>query len=910
MRTVGVYTAALSLAAASLTGLGTVTAAPAAALTPPVGITADDLPTWQTNGIVWAMAEAGGVVFAGGTFSAVRPPGTSAGSSQEQQAVNFTALDAATGAPTDCELSFTVGSGSATVRALAVSPDEETLYAGGFFGAVNGVPVSSLAAIDIDTCTPRTDFKPSVNATVRALAATDGAVYLGGDFQTVGGQSRSRFAAVSTGGDVLPWRADADEPGRAVEVTPDGETVVLGGDFFTVNDEDSHALAAVDASTGAVEKSYPLGFFPQTSVVKDIFADASGVYSASEGSGGGVFDGRVAYDLGTLDQRWRDTCLGATQSVQTHGSVLYSGSHAHDCSSMGAFPNQERYHLLAQSVNDPELLGWFPDTNDGLGEMIGPRTMAVSSSGGRDFLWVGGEFTTVNGGGQQGLTRFADSPDTGAPPVPQTEASSTAPGSVTVRWQPSVDLDDSELTYRVYRNGSSTPVHTVSASSKPWSQPQLTFTDTDVTPGSTNTYRVSASDGTNTSSLSPPRSVAPALAPEAYAEQVRADGAELYWRYDEPSGTFAADASDAQSAGIHRGGPARAVTPGAVPGTGTAVGHDGVDSYTYSDKRRPRPDAYSIETWFRTDSTAGGMLAGFGDRILQDSSRHDKHVYMTDSGRLIFGVTSGWTRTITTPGSYNDGEWHHVVATQGSNGMRLYVDGQLRASNLLVVSSRDFEGYWRFGGDNLRGFPSRPSSDYFAGQLDESAVYPGVLSSAQVEEHHELGTAPSDTVTAVQPVADTYVNQQAASTNYGGTGQLAVRGSTAYEAYLRFPLPEAPAGQVLKSAALRVQLTSDSFAGSGDPARIVPVTGAWTETGTTYTGRPELSSTVLGTLTGATTPQGTYSTLLDTAELASRLGQDLDIALTGDGTDSLWLSSREAPGTAGDPTLLLTFGAP
>ena len=38
-------------------------------------ITADDLPTWQTNGIVWAMAQADGVVFAGGTFSAIRPPG-------------------------------------------------------------------------------------------------------------------------------------------------------------------------------------------------------------------------------------------------------------------------------------------------------------------------------------------------------------------------------------------------------------------------------------------------------------------------------------------------------------------------------------------------------------------------------------------------------------------------------------------------------------------------------------------------------------------------------------------------------------------------------------------------------------------------------------------------------------------
>ena len=125
---------------------------------------------------------------AGGTFSAIRPPGSPAGTN-ERRAVNFAALDAATGQPTSCDLSFTVGSGLATVRALAVSPDHKTLYAGGRFGAVNGVKVSNVAAIDIKTCTPKAGFRPSVNATVRALAATDGNVYLGGDFSTVAGQA-------------------------------------------------------------------------------------------------------------------------------------------------------------------------------------------------------------------------------------------------------------------------------------------------------------------------------------------------------------------------------------------------------------------------------------------------------------------------------------------------------------------------------------------------------------------------------------------------------------------------------------------------------------------------------------------------------------------------------------------------
>ena len=71
-----------------------------------------------------------------------------------------------------------------------------------------------------------------------------------------------------------------------------------------------------------------------------------------------------------------------------------------------------------------------------------------------------------------------------------------------MRWRSSHDLDDSKLTYRVYRNGSATPIHTTTGYSMPWRRPQLTFTDTSVAPGSTYSYRITASDGTNTSALS------------------------------------------------------------------------------------------------------------------------------------------------------------------------------------------------------------------------------------------------------------------------------------------------------------------------------------------------------------------------------------------------------------------------
>ncbi|MEV6689723.1 DNRLRE domain-containing protein [Streptomyces sp. NPDC051130] len=901
---------ALSLtASATVIGLGL--APQAAAITPPVAFTADALPTWQPNGVVWALAEAGGTVFVGGTFSAVRPPAGGGGS--ERPAVNFAALDAATGAPTSCSLDFTVGGGTATVRALTLSPDKKTLYVGGYFGAVNGTPVSSIAAIDVASCTVKTSFRPAFTATVRALAVTGDTVYAGGDFLTVSGQPRRRFAAVgASDGALKPFTADADEPGRAVDVTPDGNNVVLGGDFFTLNGTNTHALAVVNATSGALTKAYP-GFIETNSVVKDIATDATGFYTGNEGTGGGVFDGRIALDLSDFNQRWRDTCLGATQAVLPYRNVLYSASHAHDCSSVGEYPDGQRHHLLAQPTTSVGKLGWAPDTNDGIGEGIGPRVLTVASKAGAPYLWVGGEFTTVNGAAQQSLARFASTGDTGAPTVPVASAVSFAPGEAQVRWRTSLDLDDSALTYRIYRNGSATPIGTVTADSLFFKRPQASWTDTTALAGQSYTYRVTATDAAgNTSAPSATAAVTVPTSVDAYPNAVRTDGAQQYWRYDESALPFVADSSAAgNQSGVHLNGPALRQSPGAVTGASTAIGFNGTNTQVYGDKRQTVGSSYSIETWFKTNTTRGGKLVGFGNNQARGSSQYDKHIYMTNDGRLVYGVYTGATRTITTGGTdrYNDDKWHHVVATQGPGGMTLYVDGAQKGT-LNVTTHENFAGYWHAGGDNLNAWPDRPTSDYWAGLLDETAVYPSVLSAAQVQNHYALASAPADSVLQLTAAEDTYANAGAPGTNYGTSGSLAVRGTSLYASYLRFDLPAAPAGTVLKSATLSVKTSTMSGAGTTDTVSVVPVTGAWTEGGTTYDNRPGLGGPALGSFPGVPDGSAVHTAALDTATVASALGSAYGLALTSTGTDALWLWSSEAAAGEGTPRLTLTFGAP
>jgi hypothetical protein len=79
--------------------------AAAVALLPVVGATASQgtvvantSSSWQTNGIVWTLGYARGVIYLGGDFTAVRPPGAAPGVSE----VPATALPPSTRPPASC----------------------------------------------------------------------------------------------------------------------------------------------------------------------------------------------------------------------------------------------------------------------------------------------------------------------------------------------------------------------------------------------------------------------------------------------------------------------------------------------------------------------------------------------------------------------------------------------------------------------------------------------------------------------------------------------------------------------------------------------------------------------------------------------------------------------------------------
>jgi hypothetical protein len=117
-------------------------------------------------------------------------------------------------------------------------------------------------------------------------------------------------------------------------------------------------------------------------------------------------------------------------------------------------------------------------------------------------------------------------------------------------------------------------------------------------------------------------------------------------------------------------------------------------------------------------------------------------IYLSDDGRVIFGVRpSSTVVTISSPSTYADGNWHHVVATLGASGMRLYVDGALVASGATSTGA-SYTGYWRVGGDQVTGWTSAPNAESIRGLIDEVAVYYSELPPARITAHYNASGRP------------------------------------------------------------------------------------------------------------------------------------------------------------------------
>ncbi len=754
-----------ALASASAPASGSARAA-AAAGGAPAGpyLSARVSPSWQTNNTVWAVATGKGVVYAGGEFTRVRPPGARAGSQQVTR-TGLAAFSVSTGALESFNHKITgANQASAKITALALSPSGGTLYVGGTFKYVDGQYRDNLAAFDTANG-QLTSWAPAAYGSVlRITTSPSGAeVYLGGDFNELDGVPRTFAGAVNRRGVLQPWAPALNNAVTSLAVPADGSRVLIGGYFQVIDGITQNAIGSTNPNSGAYEPwaASILPYRPSCmAAVKDIVISGSTAYIASEGTGAGCFDGDFAATVSTGALVWQNDCLGATQALAVLGGLLYKGSHAHDCAfAPGGFPQVATsplpghfvgHHLLNQSLADGSVGHWTPDTHSVSSPTVGrlgPRALGTDGS----QLFLGGDFVQVNGQPQQGFARFSAGPDSATPRSPAVPTvTSTTAGVDSVTFGAVSTADVGTLRYAIYRDGGRTPAGTVTATSWPWALPVLHFRDTGLRSRSAHTYTVTASDGTRTSALSAAsgRVTVAAHSPSlSYRRQVLADHPSFFWSLGQTRGTTAYDWSPNGANGTYERGTSRGA---AGPITGTpakATVFDGRRGLVTSARQTGAPATFSAEGWFKTTTNTGGRLIGFGNRQTGASSSYDRQIYMMNDGQLVFGVAGSHRAAIETPGVYNDGQWHYVVATLSQDtGMALYVDGQHAGTDANTGASA-YSGYWRVGYDNLGGWnldywggnsqrTTEPNSYHFSGTIADVAVYPAALSAAQVAAHY------------------------------------------------------------------------------------------------------------------------------------------------------------------------------
>jgi PKD repeat protein len=751
----------------------------------PVTVSADALPTVQIDGIVWQQVIIGNVAYAVGQFNTARPAGAAPGTNTVARN-NILAYDVTTG---NLITTFTA-SLNGMAKTIAASPDGSKLFVGGAFSQVNGVARPYVAALNPTTGALITSWAPKVNSRVVALTASNNAVYMGGWFSGVGSVSRPKLAAVSTSNaTLLNWNpVPAGGDVNTLLVSPDDSKVVVGGGFTTLNGSSNpgYGLGAVDTNTGGLLPWAANGLVRNggsQAAILSLASDGTRVYGTGYvyGSGGNL-EGTFSADWSDGAIKWVEDCHGDTYGVYASDTAVYTVSHAHYCGNIGGFPQTSPKwtfnHALAFSkaatgtlTDDPygyfnfagnpspSLLQWYPEF--AVGTFSGASQAAWNITGNNQYIVAGGEFPSVNGKAQQGLVRFAVkgiAPNKQGPVVTgaafNPSVISTATGTARVSWQANWDKDNQNLSYQLIRDGkTATPIYTKTQESDFWRRPGMGYIDTGLAAGSTHTYQIIATDAFGNTAKSNAVSVTTATAGSVsdYARGVLDDGAADYWRLGEGSGGTAVDWAGWSDISLGTG--ATRGTAGAITGdTNAATTFDGTNTgFGATQTRIQGPDTFTAEAWFKTTSTSGGKILGFGNSPTGESGSYDRHVYMDNAGRIIYGVYTGNTETLQSSAGFNDGQWHQVTVSLGSNGMVLYVDGKRIAKRADVTSGQPYTGVWRIGGDNLNGWPSQPASSYFQGSIDEVSIYPTVLGLSQVQNHFQasgrtlnLPTAPVD----------------------------------------------------------------------------------------------------------------------------------------------------------------------
>jgi hypothetical protein len=237
-----------------------------------------------------------------------------------------------------------------------------------------------------------------------------------------------------------------------------------------------------------------------------------------------------------------------------------------------------------------------------------------------------------------------------------------------------------------------------------------------------NAYAATSATASFTSNTPPP-------ADTGYSTAVKADGPVSYWRLGETSGTAAADSVGSQP-GTYANGTALGLPSLLASDANSSASFDGVnDEVRVANAAALQPSAaFSLEAWIRP--TALPATGGWASVL----TKAESYSLQFNGPQLeLTIIQNGVRQRLKAPvGAVAAGQTYHVVATYDGATQRLYLNGSLVASAALTGAVTATTNPLTMGSWN--------GSEYYAGRIDEVAVYGKALSAAQVQAHYAKGT--------------------------------------------------------------------------------------------------------------------------------------------------------------------------
>lgn len=382
-----------------------------------------DYTPFVRDGKVLAVAKVGNLIIVGGNFSDIK---NWQGGAPAYHPTNLFAFNATTGAIVTSFLPALDGE----VRSLVPASDGQSVYVGGTFAKVNGLPAANLVKLSVSTGQAVPAFAPGLNGWVNDMALSGNTLYIGGYFDKVRNLSRPRLAAIdATTGKALanftvavataikttPWVSKLD-------VSADGSKLVIIGNFLTVGGQARSQLAVIDLTTSPASVSpWDTNRYPSNacsgsfeSYLRDVDIAPDGLYFVVVGTGAHrgtsvLCDSAARWDFGSMtagqQPNWTSYTGGDTlYSVAITGPAVYIGGHQRwqnntntggDTAGPGSV---SRNGLAALDPTNGMPFPWNPGRDRGVG------AFAILATA--DGIYVGHDTNAIGGEWHPRITMF------------------------------------------------------------------------------------------------------------------------------------------------------------------------------------------------------------------------------------------------------------------------------------------------------------------------------------------------------------------------------------------------------------------------------------------------------------------------------------------------------------------------